>query len=181
MFEFDWNTFVMYFILEPLIFLYFFGFAIAWCKKHRKQSYIAVDIDTLVDIKPIIEQGKIWAENTGRNFEEYFLAHITEQAPNPKGITNALAYQQLGYSLVFVGARTEKTRLITANFLNQWNLRGELFLFSDESDTLGLLQNGGTYRQYFYDRIALDKKIVGIIDGDIGLKGVCNVKNERKR
>lgn len=179
MLEFDWNTFIMYFILEPLVFLFFFSFTIGYLKQNRKSSYILVDIDTLIDIKPVVEQGKIWAENTGKSFEEYFLAHITEQAPNPRGLVRAIFYQHQGYSLAFIGARTENTRLVTAKFLNDWNLKGELFLFDNKSDMLNLLENGATYRQYFYDRISLDKNIAGIIDGDTGLRGVCEVKNKK--
>ena len=183
MMEFDWQTFLFYFVLEPLIFLFFFGIAIGWLNEHRKNSVIAVDFDTLVDVAPIIERGKIWAINNNKPFDEYFDAHIVEQTPNPSGLVRALRYQQLGYTLCFVSARPERLRIDAARFLNAWKLRGELYMCSNKVPIEELIEHAPAYKQLAYDEIAsnIERKLVGIIDSHSGLKGICKEKRSKKK
>lgn len=179
--EFDWQALLSHFALGMLVFIFFFGMIIGCLKEYRKNSIIAIDFDTLVDIDPIIERGKICAKNNNKSFDEYFDAHISEQTPNPTGLVRALKYQQLGYTLCFVSARPERLRIGAAKFLNDWNLRGELYMCENDISIVNLLKDPVKYKDMAYVEIAnkIDKKLVGIIDTHAGMIGIC--KSERTK
>lgn len=173
--EFNWTTFLIYPLINLMIFLYFFGLAIGW--HMRKNSVIAIDVDTLSNIQPIIEQCKIYANNTGKDFISYFIGHIEEQLPIPNGIVRALTYQSLGYTLCFVTSRPEEVRLQTAKFLNSWSLRGELYMYQNSDESF--IENSAYIKKQLFDYIANNKKIVGMISLEKGLKGICKQRHQK--
>lgn len=181
MLEFNWEMFLFYFILEPLVFLFCFGWAIGWFKEYRKNCVVVVDFDTLVDVEPIIERAKVWEQNNkDSSFEKYFEAHISEQKPISKGILRALFFQQLGYTLHFISIRPETMRIETAKFLNEWGLRGELYMFNYYSPMIDIINNPIQTKESLYNCVASLKKVVGTIDKHNGMTGVCKIRKSKK-
>lgn len=109
---------------------------ISYLKRKRRNSIIAIDFDTLVDVDPIIERGKIYVSNKkNASLEQYFAAHVSEQQPIPQGILKAIHYQRVGYKIIYFSCRPEYLRLETAKVLNNWGLKGELYMntYNDEN------------------------------------------------
>lgn len=173
MLEFNWQNFLVMFLISPLCFLFFFGLTVGWCKQVRKNSVIVFDLDMLADTSTIIERGRIWAENgEKRTFDDYYTAHLSEQYPNPSGLACAIKCQQLGYTLCFVAARPEKTRIEAARFLNQWGLKGQLYMCEDEKITAeALIENPLKFKNVIYNMLASKTHLVGVLDKQIGCTG----------
>lgn len=99
--------------------------------QQREKKYILVDFDSLTNIEPILERCRIWLANNKEknpNADDYFAAHISEQQIIPNQILNCLRWQGMGYSLIYISERKENLRIESAKVLNDWNLKGELFL-----------------------------------------------------
>ena len=91
-----------------------------------------VDFDCLTDIKPIEERCRIWlANNRVGSADDYFEAHISEQILIPQNILRCMKWQNMGYKLMFISSRKENLRIESAKILNDWELRGELYLTGD--------------------------------------------------
>ena len=121
-------------IWKILIIIAIFAIIVHIFKQYRKNSVVLVDFDSvLVNIDPILERGKIFVENRpDTEIEDYIAAHITEQEVIPRGILKAREIQQLGYKVVYMSSRPEYLRPQTAEILNDWGLRGELFMCRTE-------------------------------------------------
>lgn len=96
----------------------------------RKQKYILVDFDSLVDIEPIKQREKIWYDNHPEDRSDclkYMVAHISEQTVIANQILKCRLWQGMGYKLIYVSGRHERLRVQTAKILNEWELKGELY------------------------------------------------------
>ena len=96
----------------------------------RKQKYILVDFDSLVDIEPIKQREKIWYDNHPEDrsdYLKYMVAHISEQTVIANQILKCRLWQGMGYKLIYVSGRHERLRVQTAKILNEWELKGELY------------------------------------------------------
>lgn len=115
---------------------------IAFLKHKRRNSIIAIDFDTLVDVNPIIGRGKIYVNNKKNvSLEQYFAAHVSEQQPIPQGILKAIHYQRVGYKIIYFSCRPEYLRLETAKVLNNWNLKGELYMDMNKEEMVFYINN----------------------------------------
>lgn len=97
---------------------------------NRKQKYILVDFDSLVDIEPIKQREKIWYDNHPEDRSDclkYMVAHISEQTVIANQILKCRLWQGMGYKLIYVSGRHERLRVQTAKILNEWELKGELY------------------------------------------------------
>jgi hypothetical protein len=96
----------------------------------RKNTYILIDFDSvLVDISHIIRRSEIYLKNNpDKNQGEYIGAHISEQLINSRGVSKVLALREKGYKFIFVSNRDESLRIETASVLNEWGLKGQLFM-----------------------------------------------------
>ena len=97
---------------------------------NRKQKYILVDFDSLVDIEPIKQREKIWYDNHPEDRSDclkYMVAHISEQTVIANQILKCRLWQGMGYKLIYVSGRHERLRVQTAKVLNEWELQGELY------------------------------------------------------
>lgn len=100
--------------------------------QQREKKYILVDFDCLTDIKPIEERCRIWLENHRvGSADDYFEAHISEQILIPQNILRCIKWQNMGYKLMFISSRKENLRIESAKILNDWELKGELYLTGD--------------------------------------------------
>ena len=98
----------------------------------RSKRYVIVDFDCLTDIKPIEERCRIWLANHREGLaDDYFEAHISEQILIPQNILRCMKWQNMGYKLMFISSRKENLRIESAKILNDWELRGELYLTGD--------------------------------------------------
>lgn len=102
---------------------------------NRKQKYILVDFDSLVDIEPIKQREKIWYDNRPEDRKDclkYMVAHISEQMVIASQILKCRLWQGMGYKMIYVSNRHERLRIQTARVLNEWDLKGELYCSGTE-------------------------------------------------
>lgn len=126
-----------------------------YLKHQRNQEIIAIDFDGLVDIQPILNRGIIYINNRQDvTLDEYFEAHVLEQEVIPSAILKAIKYQNLGYKLMFYSRRAENLRIQTAKVLNDWQLKGELYM------------NRNTLYPFLMAFKALNPKLKGIFDNN---------------
>lgn len=100
--------------------------------KRKSGTKILVDFDSvIVNIEYIYKRAEIYVKNNPNiTIGEYIGAHITEQEVKPEGIREVLRLQSQFYQLIFVSERDSSVRLETAKILNDWGLKGQLFMNS---------------------------------------------------
>lgn len=127
--------------------------------KYRSNSIVIIDFDSvLVDIEHIKKRAEIYVKNNpNKNIGEYIGAHISEQAVKPIGVLEALKYQEQHYKIVFVSSRHESLRLETTKILNEWGLKGILYM-NEESLSSVIFKNG------LYSFIKNNYRVYRIID-----------------
>lgn len=145
---------------ELILLLSIFGVIFEWVKANRRNSVILIDFDTLANSEAIINRAAIWVQNNpNKNFYDYFKAHACEQEVIPNGVLKALKYQKAGYTLAFMSIRDEQVRIETAKLLNDWQLKGELYM-----------NNGYINAECFKNAVLNEikyrakKRVIGVID-----------------
>lgn len=116
-------------LLNTVIFLFLYGIILGFLKQIKKNSAVVFDFDAMVDMSTIKARAELYAQNKdGVTVEDYINAHVSEQVAVPSAIKNAIIVQQLGYKLIFISTRLEHLRPQTADLLNKWGLRGDLYM-----------------------------------------------------
>lgn len=154
----------MTYLIIFLSFFIFYTLLIILFKFVIKSSTIAIDIDYLTNIDDIITRGILYVNNRDNVIlEDYILAHIKEQKLNGKAILKAIKYQNLGYKIVYYTSRHEYLRKATSEFLNQWGLKGALYMNTNKQDgflcKILILQHLKENMKYLVGLIQDDKMI----------------------
>lgn len=141
-----------------IVFFVFSRIALWFQKRLRKSMVILVDIEALFDILPIYQRGKVYIKNVPTSsLFEYMQEHFKEIGVCPIGLNKAIKLQQKGYTLKFMSRLDEDLRPIVAHLLNLWDLRGELYLYSNNgkdgvvitSDVIGMITNKDSNKRRF--------------------------------
>lgn len=111
--------------------------------KHKSGTKILIDFDSvIVNIEYIYKRAEIYVKNNPNvTIGEYIGAHISEQEVKPEGVREALRLQHQFYQLIFVSGRDSSLRLETAKVLNDWGLKGKLFMNADIDFKRDLIQS----------------------------------------
>lgn len=96
----------------------------------RIKSIIIVDFDTfIVDMAHLEKRADIYIKNCPNGKRgEYIGKRIHEQVIRPEGIKEALELQKQMYPLFFITERHENLRIETVKILNDWGLKGPLYM-----------------------------------------------------
>lgn len=118
--------------------VFIIGFFIAcYCLYvERMKSVVIVDFDTfIVDMTHLKRKAEIYVKNNkNKSFGEYIGRHIHEQIIRPDGIKQVLELQKQLYPLFFITERHENLRIETVKVLNDWGIKGPLYMGATSKD-----------------------------------------------